>query len=109
MVLAQIVYVVLSMAWVGVPLMIPVAESKTKPSGRSGETSHVAPGTALGGLIGVVSVLFTRTVGPSGPVPTGLESGPAKQSGGTALGPSQIPSPSVSGFKESVPRSPVPL
>ena len=48
-VFAQIVYVVLSIASVGVPVMMPVAGSSKRPAGRSGETAHVAPATALGG------------------------------------------------------------
>ena len=48
-VFAQIVYVVLSIASVGVPVMMPVAGSSTRPAGRAGETAHVAPATALGG------------------------------------------------------------
>ena len=106
---AHNVKVVLSIASVGVPLIIPVLTSKVKPAGKSGDTAQIAPGTALAGGRGVISVLLTSTVGPSGPVPTGLESGPAIHTGGTEFGPSQMPSISVSGSSGSVPMSPVPL
>ena len=108
-VLAHMVNVVLSIDCVGVPVMIPVAGSSMRPSGKSGETSQTAPGTGFAGGIGAVIELLTKTVGPSGPVPNGLESGPPIHCGRTSFGPSQIPSSSVSGSSGSVPMSSVPL
>ena len=104
-VLAHNVKVVLSIVSSGVPLITPVVTLKVRPIGKSGDTAQMAPGTELAGSSGTISVLLTSTVGPSGPVPSGLESGPARQIGNTEFGPSQIPSPSVSGFSESVPIS----
>ena len=101
--------VVFSIVSVGVPLITPVVTLSVKPVGKSGDTAQIAPGTALAGGSGIISVLLTSTVGPSGPVPSGLESGPAIHTGSTSLGPSQIPSSSVSGSSESVPISVEPL
>ena len=108
-VLAQRVKVLFSIVSSGVPLITPVVTSSVRPAGKSGDTAQIAPGTPLAGGSGIISVLLTSTVGPSGPVPTGLESGPAIQIGKTEFGPSQIPSSSVSGSSGSVPMSPVPL
>ena len=97
--------VVLSIASVGVPLIIPVFTSKVSPGGKSGEICQIASGTLLAGYKSVISVLLTKTTGASLPVPNGLASGPPIQTGSTEFGPSQIPSSSVSGSSESVPMS----
>ena len=73
--------------------------------GRSGIISYVPPGSALYAARPLIAVLFraTKVGGPSSPFRVG--SGPAMQIGGTAFGPSQIPSSSVSGSNGSVPVS----
>ena len=50
-----------------------------------------------------MAVLFTATKVAGSPAPLGSLSGPAMHTLYTALGPSQMPSPSVSGFSGSVP------
>ena len=52
-----------------------------------------------------MAVLLTPTKVGGGVLPFGDGSGPAIQTGGTAFGPSQIPSSSVSGSSGSVPVS----
>ena len=95
--------VVLSRVWVGIPVISPVFRSIDKLAGRSGEISKVPPGTIMYGANVPMSVLFNATKVGGGVLPFGDESGPAIQTGGTAFGPSHIPSPSVSGSSGSVP------
>ena len=85
------------------PLISPVFGSIDKLVGKSGEISKVPPGTSMYGANVPISVLFNATNVGGGVLPFGDGSGPAIQIGGTAFGPSQIPSPSVSGFNGSVP------
>ena len=94
----------LSLTSVAVPVIIPLDVSRFNPAGSAGEISQTAPGTWFGGGIGVSIAMFsTRTMFPPSCVPNGLESGPLIQIGQTEFGPSQTPSPSVSGFSGSVP------
>ena len=94
----------LSLTSVAVPVISPVDVSRVSPAGSAGEISQTAPGTWFGGGIGVSIAMFsTRTMFPPSCVPNGLESGPLIQIGQTEFGPSQTPSPSVSGFSGSVP------
>ena len=55
-------------------------------------------------MLSILEFLTPKTV-PSAGWPRGLPSGPASHVGGTAFGPSQTPSKSVSGFRGSVPVS----
>ena len=91
---------------VGVPLIVPVAVSRAIPVGSPGYTSKVVPGDAspAGWKPAVCEFLNPKNLPPKFD-PCGLSSGPARHIGGTALGPSQIPSESVSGFSGSVPVS----
>ena len=94
----------LSLTSVATPVINPVDESKFSPAGSAGDISQTAPGTLFAGGIGVsISTFSTRTMFPPSWIPNGLESGPPIQIGQTEFGPSQIPSPSVSGFSGSVP------
>ena len=71
--------------------------------GRSGIISYVPPGSDLYGPMAAPSLL-NKPIQIGGPLsPFGAESGPAIQIGGTAFGPSQIPSSSVSGSSGLLP------
>ena len=91
------------MVSVAVPVISPVAGSRDRVAGKSGAISYVPPLTAKYGASVEMTVLFTATKVGGKLSPFGSLSGPATQIGGTAFGPSQIPSPSVSGFNGSVP------
>ena len=91
------------MVSVGVPVISPVVGLRANVAGKSGAISYVPPLTALYGATVEMAVLFTPTKVGGKLSPFGSLSGPATQIGGTAFGPSQIPSPSVSGFNGSVP------
>ena len=73
--------------------------------GNSGEISKVPPSTERYGDNVPMSVLFKATKVAGGKSPFGSASGPAMHTPETAFGPSQIPSPSVSGSSGSVPVS----
>ena len=93
---------------------MPLTESMLNPSGKSGETLHVAPGNWYGGTRLENCVLFNPYTTPSAASPNGVSSGPATQmrlpwGSYTSIGPSQIPSLSVSGLSGSVPVSVSPL
>ena len=62
--LAQTVYATeFSCNTVGVPLMVPVAESKDNPDGKSGSTSQVVtPPPEVVGVIGDIPVSFSNVI-----------------------------------------------
>ena len=93
------------MVSVAVPVISPVAGSRDRVAGKSGAISYVPPLTAKYGASVEMTVLFTATKVGGKLSPFGSLSGPAIQIGGTAIGPSQIPSSSLSGSSGSVPVS----
>ena len=88
---------------VAVPVISPVVGLSANVAGKSGAISYVPPLTDLYGASVEIAVLLRATKVGGTFTPFGSLSGPATQIGGTAFGPSQIPSPSVSGFNGSVP------
>ena len=81
--------------------MVPVSLRSSNPSPSSSKSSTKAGSDVESPVI--ESGIPSPSVSVSADGSNGNASGPAVQILGTAFGPSHIPSPSVSGFVESVP------
>ena len=95
----------MEMVSVGVPVISPVVASSDKVAGKSGEISKVPALTVKYGVTVEMAVLLSATNVGGNVSPFGSASGPATQTPATAIGPSQMPSPSVSGLSGFVPVS----